>query len=46
MLDPKMAGLIPEEDFFFNLPNLSVLTMVFGWTQPLTEVNTRNLPGG
>jgi hypothetical protein len=32
--------------FFFNLPNPSSRTMVLGSTQPLTEMNTRNLPGG
>jgi hypothetical protein len=32
-------------DFFFNLPNLSSRTMALGSTQPLTEMNTRNLPG-
>jgi hypothetical protein len=30
----------------FNLPNLSSLTMALGSTQPLTEMSTRNLPGG
>jgi hypothetical protein len=31
---------------FFNLPNPSRRTKVLGWTQPLTEMSTRNLPGG
>jgi hypothetical protein len=31
---------------FFNLPNPSSHTMVLGSTQPLTEMSTRNLPGG
>jgi hypothetical protein len=31
---------------FFNLPNPSSRTMVLGSTQPLTEMSTRNLPGG
>jgi hypothetical protein len=31
---------------FFNLPNPSSRTMSPGWTQPLTEMSTRNLPGG
>jgi hypothetical protein len=31
---------------FFNLPNPSSRTMALGSTQPLTEMNTRNLPGG
>jgi hypothetical protein len=30
----------------FNLPNPSSLTMALGSTQPLTEMSTRNLPGG
>jgi hypothetical protein len=29
----------------FNLPNPSSRTMALGSTQPLTEMNTRNLPG-
>jgi hypothetical protein len=32
--------------FFFNLPNTSSRTMALGLTQPLTEMSTRNLPGG
>jgi hypothetical protein len=40
-------GSSPEEvDFFFNLPNPSCRTMALGSTQPLTEMSTRNLPGG
>jgi hypothetical protein len=31
---------------FFNLPNLSSRTVALGWTQPLTEMSTRNIPGG
>jgi hypothetical protein len=34
-----------EVDFFFNLPNSSGRTIALGSTQPLTEMNTRNLPG-
>jgi hypothetical protein len=30
----------------FNLPNPSSHTMALGSTQPLTEMSTRNLPGG
>jgi hypothetical protein len=30
----------------FNLPNLSSSTMALGSTSPLTEISTRNLPGG
>jgi hypothetical protein len=33
-------------DFFSNLPNPSSRTMALGSTQPLTEMSTRNLPGG
>jgi hypothetical protein len=33
-------------DFFFNLPNPFSRTVALGLTQPLTEVSTRNLPGG
>jgi hypothetical protein len=31
---------------FFNWPNPSSPTMALGSTQPLTEISTRNLPGG
>jgi hypothetical protein len=31
---------------FFNLPNPSSRTMALGSTQPLTEMSTRNRPGG
>jgi hypothetical protein len=33
-------------DFFFNLRNPSGRTMALGSTQPVTEMSTRNLPGG
>jgi hypothetical protein len=43
----KVAGSIPDEIIaFFNWPNPSSYTMALGSTQPLTEVSTRNLPGG
>jgi hypothetical protein len=32
--------------FFFNLPNPSSRTMTLRSTQPLTEMSTRDLPGG
>jgi hypothetical protein len=32
--------------FFFNLPNPSSRTVALGSTHPLTEMSTRNLPGG
>jgi hypothetical protein len=37
---------VPDEVDFFNLRNTSSHTMVLGSTQPLTEMSTRNLPGG
>jgi hypothetical protein len=37
---------VPDEvDFFFNLANPSSRTMALGSTQPLVEMNTRNLLG-
>jgi hypothetical protein len=36
----------PEEVDFFSLPYPSSRTMALGSTQPLTEMSTRNLPGG
>jgi hypothetical protein len=35
-----------DEVDFLNLPNPSSHTMALGLTQPLTEMSTRNLPGG
>jgi hypothetical protein len=32
--------------FFFNLPSPCSRTVALGSTQPLTEMSTRNLPGG
>jgi hypothetical protein len=40
------AGRSPFRGGFFNLPNLSSRTMALGSTRPLTEMITRNLPGG
>jgi hypothetical protein len=37
---------VPMRWIFFNLPNPSSHTMALGSTQPLTEMITRNLPGG
>jgi hypothetical protein len=37
---------VPDEVDFFNSPNPSSRTMALGLTQPLTEMSTRNLPGG
>jgi hypothetical protein len=43
----KVAGSIPNEVIgFFNWPNPSTRTVALGSTQPLTEMSTRNLPGG
>jgi hypothetical protein len=39
-------GSSPDEVDFFNLPNPSGCTTALGLTQPLTEMSTRNLPGG
>jgi hypothetical protein len=37
---------ISDEVDFFNLPNPSSRTVALGSTQPLTEMSTRNRPGG
>jgi hypothetical protein len=43
----KVAGSIPDEVIgFFNWPNPSSRNMALGSTQPLTEMSTKNLPGG
>jgi hypothetical protein len=43
----KVAGSIPDEVIeIFNRPNPSSRTMALGSTQPLTKMNTRNLPKG
>jgi hypothetical protein len=42
----KVAVSSPDEADFFNVPNPSSRTMALGPTQPLTEMSTRNLPGG
>jgi hypothetical protein len=43
----KVAGSIPDMVIgFFNWPNLSSHAVAQGSTQPLTEMSTRNLPGG
>jgi hypothetical protein len=47
MRSQKVAVSIPEEIIeFFIWPNLSSRTMTLWSTQPLTEMSTRNLPGG
>jgi hypothetical protein len=43
----NVAGSVPNEIIgFFNWPNPSSRTMALGSTQSLTEMSTRNLPGG
>jgi hypothetical protein len=37
---------VPMRWIFINLPNPSSGIMSLGSTQPLTEISTRNLPGG
>jgi hypothetical protein len=37
---------VPDEIIFLNLHNPSSRTMARGSTLPLTEMSTRNLPGG
>jgi hypothetical protein len=39
-------GSSPDEVDFFNWPNPSSRTMFLGSTHPLTEMSTRNIPGG
>jgi hypothetical protein len=43
----KVGCTIPDEVIgLFNWPNPSSSTMALGSTRPLTEMSTRNLPGG
>jgi hypothetical protein len=46
MLQPEGPDSIPDVIGFFDLPNPSSRAMALGSTQPLTEMSTRNLPGG
>jgi hypothetical protein len=41
-----MSEILNEVSGFFNLPIPSSRTMTLDLTQPLTEMNTRNLPVG
>jgi hypothetical protein len=41
-----VSGSNPDKVNIFYLPNSSRRNMALGSTQPLTEMNTRNLPGG
>jgi hypothetical protein len=43
----RAMGSIPDEVIgFLNWTNTSSRTMALGSTRPLTEMSTRNLPGG
>jgi hypothetical protein len=42
----KSSVRVPDEVDIFNLPNSSSSTTALGLTQPLTEMSTRNFPGG
>jgi hypothetical protein len=42
----KLRVRVPMRWIIFNWPNPSMRTMAPGSTQPLTEMSTRNLPGG
>jgi hypothetical protein len=43
----KVEGSIPDEVIeFFSWPTPSSRSVALGSTQPLTEMGTRNLPGG
>jgi hypothetical protein len=42
----KSPVRIPDDVDFLNLPNLFSRTVALGSTDPLTEMSTRNLPGG
>jgi hypothetical protein len=44
--DGRSPVRVPDKVDFFNLPSPSTRTMVLGSIQPLTEISTRNLPGG
>jgi hypothetical protein len=46
MLQDRSPVRVPDEVDFLNLPNPSSRTMALGVSQPLTEMSTRNLPGG
>jgi hypothetical protein len=41
-----LTGAVPDEMDFSNLPSHYNGTIALGSTQPLTEMSTRNLPGG
>jgi hypothetical protein len=42
----KAAGSNPDRFIAFFSPNPSSRNMALGFTQPLTEMSTMNIPGG
>jgi hypothetical protein len=46
MLQARRSPVRVPNEVFFNLPNPCSRTMALGSSQPLTEMSTRNLPGG
>jgi hypothetical protein len=42
----KSPVRVPDEVDFFSLPNYFSRTMALWSTPPLTEMSTKNLPGG
>jgi hypothetical protein len=42
----KVAGSSPDEADCYSLPNHSTCTVALGSIQPVTEMITKNLPGG
>jgi hypothetical protein len=42
----KVTGSIPDVNVFFNWSNPFSRNMSLGSTQPLSEMSTRNIPGG
>jgi hypothetical protein len=42
----RLQVWVPMRWIFFNLPNPSSHTMALRSTQPLSDMSTRNLPGG
>jgi hypothetical protein len=47
MLQARRSSVqVPDDVYFFNLPNAFSHTMALGSTQPLTEISTKNVPGG
>jgi hypothetical protein len=46
LLAGRSRDRVPMRWMFFNLPNPSSRNLALGSIQPLTEMSTRNLPGG